>query len=153
MQVEFVELTIIFSEDVLKSFINYQQTDGDKPEAGGILLGQVKDNHFHILKISTPNKKDISSRYRFTRDERTAQSAIDLEFERSSHKTIYLGEWHTHPENHPSPSRQDILMIKQQFQNNILNEKLVFMVIVGLRSIYVSYFDGTRLSSLSSNLS
>ena len=152
MQVEFDQITIVFSEDVMREFMNYQQSEYNMPEAGGILLGQVKDNYFYILKVSTPSKKDTFSRYRFTRDKRTAQKVIDQEFALSSHKTIYLGEWHTHPENYPSPSAQDINMIKEQFQNNILNEKLVLMVIVGLKSIYVSYFDGIKLSSLSLNL-
>ncbi|WP_394344136.1 Mov34/MPN/PAD-1 family protein [Sphingobacterium phlebotomi] len=29
-----------------------------------------------------------------------------------------MGEWHTHPEPFPIPSRTDLQMLKQQFKNN-----------------------------------
>ena len=120
------------------------QDTKQKKESGGILLGQVVDKTIYITKVSTPNRFDKSGRYKFVRNKKAAQIIIDHEFINSNGKTIYLGEWHTHPENKPSPSNIDIKMLSQQFKKNKINEEYLLLIIRGLQQIYIAFYDGNK---------
>lgn len=144
-------IVVVFDEGVLNVFSHFRQT-GKKYEKGGILLGQcLEDNKIIIKKASTPTLFDKSQRYNFYRDRRSAQIFIDYEFLNSLGKTIYIGEWHTHPEDYPTPSSTDIKMIKNQFSKNLINEKFLLMIIVGRNDYYVGYFNGKKLTPLRKN--
>ncbi|MFB9053553.1 Mov34/MPN/PAD-1 family protein [Formosa undariae] len=136
---------VIFEESCINIFKHYTQT-GKKFEKGGILLGRCTDENTVVIeKASIPTLFDRSSRYNFQRDKRSAQIFIDYEFIASQGKTIYIGEWHTHPEDLPTPSTTDVQMIKRQFKKNKINETFLFMVIVGRKKNYVGYYDGKKL--------
>ena len=126
----------------------FKQTKPKQHESGGVLLGQVKKNCIYITRISFPSSNDKSSRYSFWRNKKNAQSIIDYEFYNSGGTVIYIGEWHTHPENHPSPSSIDINMIKTQFKKNKINETFLIMIIVGLKGYYFGFYDGENLYKL-----
>lgn len=134
-------LTIEFSKSVNQVFNDFMQT-GNRKEKGGILLGEICKNEISIIKASVPTIFDKSTRFSFNRNKKSAQIIVDYEFFNSQGKTIYLGEWHTHPEDYPTPSSTDIKMIRQQFNKNLLNEDFLLLVIVGRKSIYVSIFNG-----------
>lgn len=114
-------------------------------ESGGILLGQVIGNEVYILKASTPNRFDKASRHSFDCNKDAAQVIMNYEFINSSKKTIYIGEWHTHPENYPNPSGVDKKMIVQQYFKNRINEPFLILLIQGLKGIYIAIFDGKTL--------
>ena len=94
-----------------------------------------------------PNKFDKATRTGFIRDKDAAQVIVDFEFINSDNKSIYLGEWHTHPEDIPTPSEQDMKMIKEQFHKNSLNEPVIFLVIVGLKKNYINIYDGKKIGT------
>lgn len=133
---------VFFLENVLNVFNHYIK---DYNEAGGILLGKIYKHSIYINKVSIPNKYDRSFRFSYIRNRRIAQVIIDYEFLNSDRRIIYLGEWHTHKEDYPKPSNQDIKMIKEQFLRNIINEKFLLLVIKGLDNLYVGIYDGKRL--------
>lgn len=136
---------IEIAESVLSIIQSYKQTKKGDNESGGILLGQVNDKVIYINKVSTPNKFDRGERYSFESNKDAAQVIIDFEFYNSDKKTIYLGEWHTHPESVPTPSSIDINMIKKQFKKNKLNEPFLILLIQGLTDLYIGYYDGNEL--------
>lgn len=137
---------VVFEESAINVLKHYIQT-GKKFEKGGILLGRcLNENTIVIEKASIPTLFDRSSRYNFQRDKRSAQIFIDYEFLASQGKTIYLGEWHTHPEDAPTPSTTDIQMIKLQFKKNKINETFIFIVIIGRKKNYVGYYDGNKIT-------
>ncbi|HEX8547724.1 MAG TPA: Mov34/MPN/PAD-1 family protein, partial [Cytophagaceae bacterium] len=139
------------SDSVIDILCRYKQDTHNASEAGGILLGIVTmENNYIITKASLPNKFDKSTRRTFERDKDIAQIIINHEFSNSHGKTIYLGEWHTHPEPIPTPSAQDIKMIKEQFLNNRLNASNLFLVIIGTVSNYFAILDNDRLRALDS---
>lgn len=138
---------LVITDEVLKIFKQFKQTN-KKTEQGGILLGEVRENEVKITKVSVPTMFDKSSKYSFNRNKKSAQIIIDYEFYNSQGKTIYLGEWHTHPENYPTPSHTDRRMIRTQFDKNIINEDFLIMVIVGLKNMYVSIYDGKILKKI-----
>jgi integrative and conjugative element protein (TIGR02256 family) len=133
---------IVISDRVIEIFNQYIQDTAKKDESGGILLGQVVGEKICITKVSIPNRFDKAGRCKFIRDSKAAQIIIDYEFINSNKKTIYLGEWHTHPEISPNPSSIDIKMLEQQFKNNRINEKYLLLIIRGLQDIYVALYDG-----------
>ena len=147
------KFNIFFSKKVIQDIERYKQDTKEKNESGGILLGQVLNHDVFILKHSDPCKYDKSTRYSFERDKKNAQKIIDFEFLDSNGKTIYLGEWHTHPENKPTPSSQDMSMIKEQFKKNKLNEKFLLLFILGIKEFYIGFYDGKSITSKSISLS
>lgn len=139
------KICILITRSVLNIFEKYKQTSKNTNESGGILLGQVTDDKVYILKVTTPNKFDKASRYSFDCNKDAAQVIIDYEFINSGHKTIYIGEWHTHPENYPNPSGIDKRMVNNQYFKNKLNEPFLILIIQGLIGFYVAIFNGKNL--------
>tara|TARA_R110002050_G_scaffold192314_2_gene327259 strand:+ start:4100 stop:4561 length:462 start_codon:yes stop_codon:yes gene_type:complete len=144
MLVEIEKKKIIISDTVLSNLKKFIQNEYYKHEAGGIILGQIKSNEIYILDITTPNKSDASSKYSFTRGITMAQKKINSLFKLSNSKTIYLGEWHTHPENSPKPSSIDLKMIKKQYSKSKLNEAYILMLIMGIEELYLSIYNGKK---------
>jgi integrative and conjugative element protein (TIGR02256 family) len=138
---------ILIEENVIELFQHFKQT-GNKNERGGIILGEVSKNKIIIKKASIPTQFDKSFRFKFIRHKKSAQIFTDFEFYNSRGRVIYIGEWHTHPENYPSPSSTDINMIKTQFRKNKINETFLLMIIVGLKGYYLGYYDGENLYRL-----
>lgn len=146
MEVELGGKKILINNTVLKIFSNFRQVKNNKKESGGILLGRIHNkNLFSLTKVSTPNMFDKAKRCNFIRNKKAAQIIIDFEFYNSLGKTIYLGEWHTHPENHPNPSEQDYLMLKEQFSKNNLNTNEIILIIQGIKYVYVGLYNGSKI--------
>ena len=107
MKIKLGNYIIHIDDGVLSLLDSYKQTKKRDNESGGILLGQVRGKHVYVLRISIPGYPDKATKTSFTRDKKKAQLVIDHEFANSGGKTIYLGEWHTHPEQIPTPSGTD----------------------------------------------
>jgi integrative and conjugative element protein (TIGR02256 family) len=141
MEVKLDGYTIVIGENVKIILQEFKQRGKDDPEAGGIVLASVSpDGYIYIDKLSVPTRFDKGSRYSFVRDKETAQIIVNYEFHNSQGKTIYIGEWHTHPENKPNPSGQDRMMIKEQFQKSKLSEQFILLIIAGLEMLYIGIF-------------
>jgi integrative and conjugative element protein (TIGR02256 family) len=142
IEIKTKELVLKIPIELLKSLITYIQDDKVKPESGGILIGYyIKENIYSITNVSFPNNEDKSSRFGFIRSMKNAQKTIDNYFHESKGKKIYLGEWHTHPEESPTPSLIDICSMIKQYTFNSLNSKVIFMIIVGIKRIYIAKVD------------
>jgi integrative and conjugative element protein (TIGR02256 family) len=145
--------TVLRIEDkVLNILSKYNQQDKEKSESGGILLGKIRADHseYIITDISEPCKEDRRGRHFFIRSKANAQNVINKLWEKSRGEIVYLGEWHTHPELHPSPSFTDNNLIKQCSNEIKPLPPIIFLVIVGESgSLYVgSKLVGTSNSSL-----
>lgn len=138
-------LNLEITDEVLGVFGTYIQDTRKKNESGGILLGQIKNETVYLLKVTVPNIFDRSSRTSFEREKRVAQIIADYEFVNSGNKTIYVGEWHTHPEDYPTPSGPDIRMIKDQLKTSKNLEPYIFLIIQGIKGLYVAIFDGKEM--------
>lgn len=119
-------------------------------ENGGILLGsEIGEKYYRINRVSEPCMLiERSSKYGCTRDADRANEIIKREYESSHHKRIYLGEWHTHPENVPIPSRIDISSIREVFYKSDIVINGVFLAIVGCKSIYWGFYDGVNMQRI-----
>lgn len=125
-----------FSPSTLETFSQHVQTSDADCEAGGLLLGSVHGTHMLIEQATVSTACDKRFRYLFERMQ-FGHEAIALARWTASQGTIrYLGEWHTHPEDHPLPSGLDQsewlrLSMKR------LDKRPLLAVIVGRKSLYV----------------
>lgn len=135
-----------FTDEVVAILDFHKQRKSNDNERGGIILGKIQDNNIIINRLSVPTELDKSSRYNFERHRLSAQIIIDYEFHNSSKKITYLGEWHTHPEDNPSPSQTDLKMIQQQISSNIIHTDFLILMIQGRESLYFGIKDKKQLN-------
>ena len=138
---------IYVHQEALSVMEVFTQAQKDQPEAGGIVLGKVKKDTIHVLKLSPPTELDKASRRNFERHRLSAQIVINHEFYNSHQQMTYLGEWHTHPEDFPSPSGTDKKMIAEQFRTNKFHTPFLLLFIKGLKGLYVAVFEDDELTS------
>lgn len=114
-------------------------------EAGGILLGRLIDISSQVLvdEVTVPGPEDRRSRFRFFRAKQPAQVLVDQAWARSGGELNYIGEWHTHPEDHPVPSCHDRSEWRRLATTQRYEQSSLFFVIVGRRSIGAWEFSQT----------
>lgn len=98
---------LLLRPDVLRVFEKYAQLDAAMPESGGILLGYVKGEHLEVVEATEPTSSDKRRMFFFLRRPQGHQDIAHRRWEESQGLIRYLGEWHTHPENLPTPSCLD----------------------------------------------
>jgi len=137
-------IIVVNEPSVIEVFDKYIQDDELKHEAGGILLGYRRGQHFQIVHATEPTKYDKRSRHHFERSpEIHADIAIGMWRKSYGHIT-YCGEWHTHPVIHPSPSpldRKEWKVLSTKLPRN----KSYVMTIVGIGQLWsgVAHYDGS----------
>lgn len=104
-------------------------------EAGGVLLGRiiVERPDFVIDVVTEPTKRDKRTRTNFDRAEQPTQSRIFKAWKAASGERNYLGEWHTHPENDPTPSQIDKNNWRRLARTARFEQDVLFFVIAGLK--------------------
>lgn len=129
---------VLLSDEALVVLQRYRQT-GAAPEAGGILVGLRRGNHFDVVAASGPQPGDVRRRGFFERNPGGHQEFAYEAWARSGGLADYLGEWHTHSEGSPSPSAIDLREWRK------LRSPRVPMVgvIAGTRSLYVALISAT----------
>lgn len=98
---------ILIDEVVIERISTYRQRNKNSSEAGGLLLGYRRGSHLEIIDITEPYSKDIRQRCFFYRYDSEHERYAKKQWKDSKKTVDYLGEWHTHPESKPSPSKMD----------------------------------------------
>lgn len=90
----------------LNQVLSFRQLTDDAPESGGMLLGRLVEKSEDVVVdyVSRPSPNDNRSRFSFFRSREDAQKIVNNAWAGSDGTSIYLGEWHTHPEHNPRPS-------------------------------------------------
>lgn len=76
-------------------------------EAGGILIGSYRGSHIEIADCTVPKPRDVRRRTLFDRLDIGHQQAAMKAWRTSGKTDSYVGEWHTHPQDHPNHSSLD----------------------------------------------
>ncbi|MBB3196881.1 Mov34/MPN/PAD-1 family protein [Roseateles terrae] len=100
-------ILVNFDEKVLNVFRQHIQHLGSDAEAGGLLLGEVRGGHLNLVDATYPTAADLRSRYSFERLPQGHAEVAQKTWSDSRGTVRYLGEWHSHPEDHPIPSGID----------------------------------------------
>ena len=142
------DYVIEIKESVVDCLRNYCQVEGN--EIGGILTGSIiSEKRIRISNVSMPcSIKRFANRYKFVRDAAKANEFIKRDFEQSVHTRVYVGEWHTHPEENPSPSSVDIDSIVDIYNRSDIVINGVFLIIVGLKSNYYGFCNGILMKKV-----
>jgi integrative and conjugative element protein (TIGR02256 family) len=100
---------VAVSKSVMHDMSGFIQSTSDCREAGGILIGSYRGNHIEVSACTKPMFSDRRLRHLFDRNDKGHQSTAMAAWKASGHTDTYVGEWHTHPEDHPMPSSIDRL--------------------------------------------
>jgi len=126
-------LRLVLSETAREQMQQHRQLKHADPEAGGVMLGRILLDGADVIVdgITRPTTRDRASRFNFFRNKTSAQPAVDHAWTVSEGTCIYLGEWHTHPEDDPHPSRQDLANWGTILRKARFEQPWLFFVIVG----------------------
>lgn len=126
--------------------LKFAQLDSLALEAGGVLIGRHLAGTRHVVvdQVTVPMPGDRRSRSAFTRKQRRHQTLIDVEWQRSDGRCVYLGEWHTHPEPTPTPSGVDMNDWARRLRKDVVHADSMFFVIIG--QVELCVWEGSRRS-------
>lgn len=138
------ERLVYFAPSVIEVFEQYIQGDSDT-EAGGVLLGHVRCVHLEILEVTVPTPSDRRLKYFFERLTDGHRAICERRWRDSGGLVRYVGEWHTHPEDYPTPSGLDIGEW-QRLAASRRDGRPMLAAIVGRKDLRVEYTcsDGER---------
>ena len=135
------------SKTTLENFEHHIQTKESDCEAGGLLLGSVHGTHMLIEQATIPTTWDLRFRYLFERMPFGHEAIARSRWAASEGTVRYLGEWHTHPEDHPSPSGLD-----RSEWNNLSTDRQdkrpLLVVIVGRQDLYIELVPSSGRGSM-----
>jgi integrative and conjugative element protein (TIGR02256 family) len=114
--------------DALATFDAHRQRRFYQREAGGQLFARVQGTDWEIVHATGPKVRDRRSRFSFWPDRVTEQQEI---FDQHARGFDYVGDWHTHPENSPTPSRSDVASISRVVRESKHHLPGFLLLIVG----------------------
>ncbi|MBS7815104.1 Mov34/MPN/PAD-1 family protein [Wohlfahrtiimonas chitiniclastica] len=118
---------VVISAEVVDILISYRQLSNTALESAGVLIGERRGEHLVIKTLSEPSQLDIRSRFMVDRVSGHHQKIVDDAFKQSGSLWHYLGEWHTHPEDVPTPSSVDY----SSWYKNLNSSEPLILIIVG----------------------
>lgn len=119
---------IEFSNQVLRTFTRHQQNRPWSREAGGQLFFRKEYSKVLVTLATEPKRSDIRGRFSFWPNRHEEQRDIERLFRRGFH---YIGDWHTHPEDLPAPSNEDIEKMEGIFAKSDHRLAGMLLVVVG----------------------
>lgn len=125
---------VFFSKDVLDEFEKVQKNAMTSDENGGIILGVIDGDALYVKTVTSACVKDKRARNAFLRQDEKHLDVWNSINNETKGRVGYLGEWHSHPEMNPSPSkidREEWKKIKRK-----LGKPLIF-IIIGAETMYL----------------
>lgn len=139
---------LVIGDDPLARFHRYRQT-GRRSEAGGQLFATFAEGVTRIVRATGPRRTDRRSPSSFIPDRLAERREIGALFGRGLH---YIGDWHTHQELKPTPSRTDVANFREMYCKSYHSLDSFVMVIVGVgrvpEGLYVGLCKGEGLTRL-----
>lgn len=128
---------IFFSKKTLDEFEIVQKNAMTSDENGGIILGAIVEDSLLVVSITSASIRDERSRYAFLRQDEKHLEVWNSINNDTKGRIGYLGEWHSHPEKNPTPSKIDYEEWKKIKKD--LGRPLLFMI-VGSETVYIEVF-------------
>jgi len=136
---------LLIEPEVVSCLMKFRQLKVETPESGGILLGYRKSIHLHVTQLSYPNRDDKQTRFSFFREAKNHEELAVKRWVETNETLDYLGEWHTHPEDHPQPSLVDL---KSWREISSLRAKPMVFLIIGRKSNWFGLGVGGEIRQL-----
>lgn len=130
------KVLVHLADQAVTTFAAHAQRRSSDTESGGILLGCVRGTNLEILHATEPSATDSRFRFLFERSSNNHREIAEAFWHQSRGTVRYLGEWHTHPEDLPSPSNTD----KTEWSllaNKRLDNRPLLALIVGRQGLHL----------------
>lgn len=141
--------SIILTEHALLTMNRFRQISPQDTEAGGQLFAILDGIDTVIVEATLPKWLDKRSRYGFRPNRWLQQREIQDRYTKGQH---FVGDWHTHPEPIPKPSKEDIRNITECFRSSHHDLHAFVTIIVGTAPIpqgfYVALFNDVIVREL-----
>lgn len=129
---------VVVDLGLIEMLMSYRQIEQTAPEAGGFLVGTYRPPHFLIEDVTLPGAKDVRTRSSFVLKDASHFVDVKKQWSQSGGVVSVVGQWHTHPEAVPKPSRVDRLTADQfecaQGQSRI-------QLIVGINDLWCGHMN------------
>ncbi|MFC7699505.1 Mov34/MPN/PAD-1 family protein [Bradyrhizobium sp. GCM10028915] len=112
----------------LATFDAHRQRHFYQREAGGQLFAHVRDDDWEIIAATGPRSRDRRGRFSFQPHRPSEQEEI---FRHHEQGLDYVGDWHTHPEDVPTPSSDDLSSIDRMVRQSNHHLPGFLLLIVG----------------------
>lgn len=113
------------------------------PEACGILLGMQWSTRWEVTEATPPQSGDRRQQCSYVREMQGHMQIATDRWQHSGGLIGYLGEWHTHPQSHASPSGKDLAELCKISQRN---RTLTVSIVVGHKSCSAIFARGGRVT-------
>jgi integrative and conjugative element protein (TIGR02256 family) len=144
------EQVLVFGDSVVEHFLRHRQLRWWQREAGGQLFAHFEGARIVIEQATGPRRTDLRTRWSYIPDRRAEQREIKQLHAQGFH---YVGDWHSHPEQRPSPSNPDTRSIAECVCKSTHNLNGFVLVVVGQRKfpegLNVCVHDGSCYYELS----
>ena len=139
-----LRIAVVFSQEVLTHFESHRQIRRSQPEVGGQLFAELRGDEVHIVRVTGPHSTDRKGCAWFRPNQNRQNREIGALFKVGLH---FVGDWHTHPEKIPEPSRLDLDSMADSYEKSRHQLRAFIMVIVGQVSAPAGLWVGLHSSS------
>ena len=119
---------LVIGDQVLVRFRRHRQRFRFATESGGQLFSRLGSSLVEIERATGPRRSDQSSQCSFLPNRRAERREIRRLFGSGFH---FIGDWHTHHQVHPRPSRVDKDSLCEEFELSLHELPYFVLVIVG----------------------
>lgn len=137
---------VTIADEVMQKIQSFAASYLLPKEAGGIFLGCYRGPHVEIIDCTVPLPKDKRSMFGFLRRDPGHSAAAVAAWKNSGRTTAFVGEWHTHPEDNPTPSQIDRNTWLDLMRSRE-SDPLIFLI-AGRKTIYCDLGFENRLRRL-----
>ena len=97
--------TLLLIDTVVQHLYKHHQYNLRRVEAGGQLFVTLQEQTITVVCATGPRRSDRRLRTSYLPNRQAERREIQRFFRKGLH---YIGDWHTHPESRPVPSRTDL---------------------------------------------
>lgn len=136
IRIKYENMIINVEETIIEEISARRQVRHQDKESGGMLIGSIviNSNEIELRDYTIPQIGDYQSRYRFIRKKKTHNAILQKKWMDSNGTVMYMGEWHTHPENDPHYSQQDIRNWRKLLKKSYTFSDYLIFIIGGIDS-------------------
>lgn len=129
---------LIITSQAVEQLLAHVQRRCWQREAGGVLLGRhlLDSEDVVVDEVTSPQSSDRRTRFSFFRS-KTHEHIARERWLTEANTLAYLGLWHTHPEDSPTPSHIDRQDWQQAVAKDTFDGPRLFFPIVGCCEIRV----------------
>lgn len=121
-------IIVRITSQALATFGAHRQRRCFQREAGGQLFARIRENNWEIVIATGPRARDRRGRFSFWPHRASEQDEI---FRHHALGLDYVGDWHTHPQDVPNPSPDDLISIAEVVRKSTHHLPGFLLIIVG----------------------